>query len=111
MSVPKVFYGAFQIPDGVPGVPARRTGETPVTPLLINAKPRFLLRSRNNPLRRGAKIAIRTERAMILRIRSKLPPRDSVCHLLHPQLGFFQLRVRPRGADSRVVFEVIEDKP
>ena len=106
MSVPKVFYSTFQIP----GVPARRTGETPVTPLLINPKPRFLLRRRNNPLRRRTNIAIGTKRAVILGIRGKLPTRDPVRHLLHAQLRFFQLRVSPCRANRRVVFEVIEDE-
>src|ERR1700686_2967722 len=109
MSVPKVFYRAFRLPMECRASPlggrARR-----VTPLLIHAKPRFLLWRCDNLLRRRTKIAIGTERAVILGIRSKLPTRDSVRHLLYPQLCFFQLRVGSCSADSRVVFEAIEDE-
>src|SRR3981081_617441 len=95
MSVPKVFYTAFRLPMECRASPPGGTGETPVTPLLIHPRRLFLLRRSNNPLRRRTKIAIGTERAVILGIRSKLPTRDPVCHLLHAQLRFFQLPVRP----------------
>src|SRR6266481_3332261 len=110
MSVPKVFYSTFKFPMECRASPPGGTGETPVTPLLIHPRRRFLLRRRNNPLCCRTKIAIGTERAVILGIRSKLPARDSVRHLWHAQLCCFQLRVGSCRADSRVVLEVIKDE-
>src|ERR1700693_5461383 len=106
MSVPKDFYRAFRLPTECRASPPGGRGSRR-TPLLIHAKPRFLLWRCDNLRRRRTKIAIGTERAVILGIRSKLPARDSVCHFLHAQLGFFQLRVGSCSADSRVVFEAI----
>src|ERR1700694_31326 len=114
MSVPKVFYSIFSDSSVKlilnPCAFPVSLGAPVVKPLTLVRPRRPLFLRGNNLLRRGTKIAIRTERAVILGIRSKLPARDCVRHLLHAQLGFFQLRVGPRRADSRVVFEVIQDE-
>src|ERR1035437_723435 len=77
---------------------------------LVHARRRFLLRTPNHFLRRRTKIAIGTKRAMILGIRRKLSLRDSLRHFPHPQFRRFQLAVIPRGANRRIVFEVMEDQ-
>ena len=79
-------------------------------PVLIDARRRFRLRNCDDLLGRGTEIAIGTIRAVIAGFRGKFSPRDSLRHFLHVQFCRFQLGVSPRGADGRVVFEVMEDQ-